>query len=145
MSILQRLIGEQKMQLASGGPSDHVYISWHDFDMLETELDLDHDRTQPITMMLFIVIASRYINDGSSAWSNGAYGTATPPPPGRKVTYVQPQLPAGSTPIVRDGSLHEFYESTVAKSGCQHEYKRYDGLLESFEYCVKCDEKKTDK
>lgn len=29
------------------------------------------------------------------------------------------------------------------KTGCSHEWKTYNGLMNSFDYCSKCDEKKT--
>ena len=30
----------------------------------------------------------------------------------------------------------------VTAQQCQHEYKLYTGLVEQFEYCIKCDHKK---
>lgn len=162
MSILQRLINEQQFQVIMGLPSEVVYISMNDFRALEVEMDLNASSSfEPIIMTLFVVRMPYPISaDMGSVWmtslpfiggrsavykptaspGNAISGNApqplTPPPP-------QPTLMKGlASWIPQITYVDESRAHTDASPGCRHEYKRYDGLLESFEYCVKCDGKR---
>ena len=42
-----------------------------------------------------------------------------------------------------DPSVSKYVEKTFVPKECIHSWKKYTGLRESFEYCEKCDEKKS--
>lgn len=155
MSILQRLINEQQFQVSMGAPSEVVYISMNDFRALEVELDLEASSSfEPIILMLFVVRTPYPISaDMGSVWMTplpfiggrsavykptaspgGAIATSNPAP--------QPLMNGFTSWIPQITYVDESRAHTDASPGCRHEYKRYDGLLESFEYCVKCDGKR---
>lgn len=150
MSILPRLINEQQFQITMGLPSEAVFISHSDFRALEVELNMDASSNfESIILMLFTVHANLYIVDGASRWTP-AIGYVLP---GRQVTY-KPTTSSGGA-ISGNGLFGSAFDlgrghtyvaesraHTDASPRCRHEYKRYDGLLESFEYCVKCDGKR---
>lgn len=59
--------------------------------------------------------------------------------------YFNQFMPTTDKPLVDSyGRYYRAGDSVQIKAECKHEWKAYQGLVESYNYCTKCDKKDVD-
>lgn len=85
-------------------------------------------------MLIFVTVSP-----GNSQWVTLTVTKDQYVPMGTMYIYKERMIPSHmvpSTPIIPENAYKH------VDMGCDHEYTRYEGLINRFDYCTKCDDKK---